>query len=141
MYATLDQLKALTGERELIQLTDRAEPPTGLVNAGVAAGAMEAASRLIDGYLAAQYAVPLSEVPPLLADLAADVARYRLHSFSPPDHVRARYDDAIRTLKDIAAGRIRLPVQTVAAEPQGRAGVMVIESEPRRFSRSSMEGW
>lgn len=142
MYADLDKLKALTGERELIQLTDRADVPTGEIDVAVVEAALQAASDLIDGYVAAQYALPLPEVPPMLADLCCDVARWRLYTTTPPEHVQKRHDEAVKTLRDLSIGRVKLPIAAgTAAEPPGRDQVMVIESEPRRFSRSSMEGW
>jgi phage gp36-like protein len=142
VYADLDKLKALTGERELIQLTDRADVPTGEIDAALVADALQAASALIDGYVGAQYRLPLPEVPPMLADLACDLARHRLYPTTPPEFVQKRHDQAMKTLRDVADGRVKLPIADgAAAEPPGRDQVMVIQSEPRRFSRSSMEGW
>lgn len=142
MYADLDKLKALTGALELIQLTDRADVQTGEIDALLVDEALRAASALIDGYVGGQYALPLPEIPPMLADLACDLARHRLYLTTPPDFVQKRHDEAMRTLRDVAAGRVKLPIAAgTAAEPPGRDQVMVIQSQPRRFDRSSMEGW
>jgi phage gp36-like protein len=142
VYADLDKLKALTGDRELIQLTDRADVQTGAIVTATVTEALKAASDLIDGYVGAHYGLPLPEVPPMLADLCCDLARHRLYTTTPPEFVQKRHDQAMKTLRDIADGRVKLPIAAGAqAEPPGRDQVMVIESEPRRFSRSSMEGW
>ena len=142
MYADLDKLKALTGELELIQLTDRADVPTGEIDVQLVADALGAAAALIDGYVGAQYALPLAETPPLLADLACDIARHRLYLTTPPEFVQKRHDAALKALRDIADGRVKLPIAAgTAAEPKGRDGIVVLQTEPRRFSRSSMEGW
>ena len=60
-YATLQDLISAFGERKLVQLTDRAEPPADLVDAQVAAEALGYADNLIDGYLAARYVLRLVE--------------------------------------------------------------------------------
>ncbi len=142
MYADLDKLKALTGELELIQLTDRADVPTGEIDVQLVTEALQAATALIDGYVGAQYGLPLPEVPPMLADLCCEIARLRLYLTTPPEFVQKRHDQALKTLRDVSTGVVKLPIAAgTAAEPPGRDQVMVIESEPRRFSRSSMEGW
>lgn len=141
MYATLANLKTLCGDEELIQLTDRAVPPSGDMDLTVITAALVAATGEIDGYVAAQYKLPLAEVPPQLVDLASDIARYRLYKTAVTDQVRQRYEDAVKTLEKISKGVIKLPIAPGAtAEPAGRAGMVRIASEPRQFSRSSMRG-
>ncbi|WP_439471337.1 gp436 family protein [Brevundimonas sp.] len=144
MYATLDHLKTLCGDEELIQLTDRADPPSGQIDVVVVTAALGAATNEIDGYVAAQYALPLASTPPLLQTLACDIARYRLYTTAATDQVRQRYEDAVKALTNISKGVIKLPVISAPggpAEPEGRDDVMVIQSEDRIFSRSSMKGW
>lgn len=144
MYATLANLMTLCGEEELVQLTDRADPPSGLIDEETIEAALVAASNEIDGYVAAQYALPLSAAVPLLTDKACDIARYRLYKTSVTDQVRQRFEDAIKTLEKIARGMIKLPIADAApgsSEPAGRDNVMVIQSEERIFSRSKLAGW
>lgn len=143
MYADLDDLKTLCGDEELIQLTDRADPPSGLIDEAVTAGALTAAAHVIDGYVGAQYQLPLSSSVPLLIDLACDIARYRLYKTAATDQVRQRYEDAIKMLVSISKGVVKLPVAdegSGSGEPAGRSDVMTIQSEPRIFSRTSMRG-
>lgn len=114
-YATPMDLIDLFGEVELTDLTDRADPPMGVVNLRVAQDAIDDAAAMIDGYLAKRYALPLPTVPPMLRAMACDIARYRLHTrLAPTDAVRANYDDALRRLRDIAAGVLELPVPGAA---------------------------
>ncbi len=144
MYATLDHLKTLCGDEELIQLTDRAVPPSRQIDVVVVTAALVAATNEINGYVAAQYALPLASIPAQLTDLACDIARYRLYKEAATDQVRKRYEDAVKTLTNIAKGIVKLPVEAAPggpAEPAGRDGVMVIQSEERLFSRTSMKGW
>ncbi len=143
MYASLDDLKTLCGDEELIQLTDRADPPSGLIDETVTGAALTAAGHIIDGYVRAQYALPLSSPVPMLTDLACDIARYRLYKTAATEQVQKRYDDAIKVLVNISKGLVKLPIAdggAGAGEPAGRTGMVRIASEPRTFSRSSMRG-
>lgn len=143
MYADLDDLKTLCGDEELIQLTDRADPPSGEINTAVTAAALTAATHVIDGYVGAQYQLPLSSSVPLLTDLACDIARYRLYKTAATDQVRQRFEDAIKTLVGISKGLVKLPIADPvagSAEPAGRSDVMTIQSEERIFTRSRMRG-
>lgn len=106
-YATSDDLLARVGERELTQLTDRADPPAGVFDAGVAETALEDACAEIDGYLQARYAVPVSPAPAIARPLACTIARFRLHR-EPPDGVRKDFEAALKSLAAIAAGEISL---------------------------------
>lgn len=81
-----------------------------LVREGHSFGQVEnEAASLVDGYLAAKYALPLVTVPPIVQALTADVARYRLWDERAPEEVRRRYEDALAQLRDIARGVITLP--------------------------------
>lgn len=141
MYATLQDLKTLCGDEELIQLTDRADPPSGLIDEATTTAALTAATHIIDGYVRAQYRLPLSSPVPMLTDLAADIARYRLYKTAATEQVQKRFDDAIKQLVGISKGLVKLPVENGGdAEPAGRTGMVRIQSEPRTFSRTSMRG-
>lgn len=138
MYATLDDLKTLCGDEELIQLTDRADPPSGLIDETVTASALTAAGHVIDGYVGRQYSLPLSSPVPMLTDLACDIARYRLYKTAATEQVQKRFDDAIKLLVNISKGLVKLPIADGGSEPASRSDVLRIASEPRAFSRSSM---
>jgi phage gp36-like protein len=109
-YATQDELVDRYGNERLVQLTDRAEPPAGAIDAAVMTRALDDTDALIDGYLAARYALPLPTVPSLLRDLAATIGLYKLHVDVVPEKVREDYRDAIKTLQAIAAGQVRLDI-------------------------------
>lgn len=146
MYADLDNLKALCGDLELIQLTDQADPPSGEIDEVTCQVALVAASAIIDGFVAAQYQLPLASKPQLLIDYAVDIARYRLYKTAPTEEAIRRNTAAMAALGKISTGAIKLPIggapggPAEANEPAGRPDVMVIQSEDRRFSRSSMAG-
>jgi phage gp36-like protein len=77
--------------------------------------AVEDATTLIDGYLAARYTLPLLAVPLIVTNWAADIARYRLWDERAPTEVRRRYEDTLKQLELLAKGVIALPPDTSGA--------------------------
>lgn len=140
-YATLDLLTNRVGEAMLIALTDRGEVPLGVVDTDVLGRALADADAIIDGYLAARYVLPLVSTPALIADLAQAITLWKLHVTTPDDKVKADYDAAMRTLRDIAQGIIRIPDATgVDATPSGAGGVQFIDRE-RPFTPENLTGF
>ncbi|MFV0642921.1 MAG: gp436 family protein [Sphingomonadaceae bacterium] len=139
-YASLDQLAARYTTRMLIDLTDRSDPPAGVVDEAVINREMASSDAVIDGHLAGRYRLPLAESPPLLADLAAIITIYKLHPFDPDPKITRDYTEALRTLRDIASGAVRLPLAGV--EPDSRAGVGVKTTDRERpFSNENLTGF
>lgn len=139
-YATLEQLTERYGERMLLDLTDRNRVATGVIDAGVVDRALNDTDAVIDGYVAGRYALPLSEVPPLLVDLAQIIAIYKLHSSSVPAKIKDDYDYALKSLIQIANGTIRLPAQGIEPASSGAAGVVAIDRE-RDFTPENLRGF
>lgn len=138
-YATLQDLIDRFGEEELIQLTDRADPPAEAVDATTVERALADAGHLIDGYVAGRYALPMDPVPDLVKRLACDLARYLLHTHAATEVVKDNHRDALRALADIAAGRITLQAAGISAPAAGDA---VQASAPERiFTRDSLGGF
>ena len=138
-YATLSDLILAFGELEIIQLTDRADPPAGLVDDVVAGEALGYADNLIDGYVAPRYALPLRQAQPMLKGVAQDLAWCRLQRILTEDAKR-RQDAALKVLSQIQSGQISLPGETGAAEPAGQGATVLVKSQDRIFSRDRMEG-
>lgn len=137
-YATLNDLITRFSEKRLVQLTDRFDPPANVIDESVTAEALQHADDLIDGYVRDRYALPFAEIPPILNGLAADIAYFRLFQ-EPTEEARKRYEDALRTLRDIGGGKIKLPVAG-GAEAPSRNDVLIRQGEDRLFSRQSMKG-
>jgi phage gp36-like protein len=131
-YAAQSDLVTRFGSTELAQLTDRVAGTT--IDTAVVAGALADADALIDGYLAQRYALPVSPVPALLLRVAADIARFLLHGNAATEAVRGAYDDALRVLRDLAAGRAALPgaAAVAAGANPGAAGGRVLVTAPDR---------
>lgn len=139
-YTTLAALTARYGADMLIRATDRGDVATGVIDAAVVAKACQDASDVIDGYLAGRYALPLVTVPALIAALAEDLAIWRIHPYEPDPKLKADYEAAMRSLRDIAAGTIRLPIAGVEAPASSEDSVRFTDRE-RPFTTDSMKGF
>lgn len=140
-YATLQQLVDRVGEMMLVALTDRAEVPVGAVDTAVLGRALADTDAVIDGYLAGRYALPMTTVPPLLADIAQAITIWKLHVTEPEAKVKADYEAALRTLREIASGVIRL-TEAAGVEPSAPAGSGVrIVDRDRPFTEANMKGF
>src|SRR5690606_19672022 len=129
-YCTLGQLTDRYGTAMLVELTDRAEEATGEIDTDAVDRAIADTDAMIDGYLAGRYALPLAEVPQMLTDLAQPIALYKLHRNVASEKVQRDYDGALRMLREIAKGELRL-VGAAGAEPSssGASGVRTNDRE------------
>lgn len=139
-YTDLARLTERFGADMLLRATDRGPVPAGAIDESVVEKACEDAAALIDGYLAAKYALPLATVPPLVAALAEDIAIYRLHPYAAGDKLKSDYDTALRSLRDISSGAIRLPVAGVEPETTGSTGALFTDRE-RPMTEASLKGF
>lgn len=138
IYITTTDLAERPGARELAQVASAAHKPVvaddlmdatlrGTSRAGfdvddIAAAdealaritdAVSEAESLIDGFLQKRgYGLPLNPVPKLVTGWARDITRYFLHkdriSDDSRDPIARGYRDAMKLLKDIAAGTFSL---------------------------------
>lgn len=140
-YTTQAQLQTRYGDRMLIGLTDRAYPATGVIDAAVVARALADTDAMIDGYLAARYALPLVTTPVMIVDLAEMIAIWKLHTAAADPKIEADYKGALDMLKGLSRGDIRL-VGVAGLEPAmpGGSGVRV-QDRPRDVTTDSMTGF
>ncbi|MEK0082868.1 gp436 family protein [Benzoatithermus flavus] len=136
-YASQADLERRYGVAQLLQIADRDDDQA--IDAAVVAQALDDADAIVNAYLAGRYELPLPTTPPLLLALACDIAFYKLHPGAQPEDVRRRYEDALATLKDLAAGKAELDLAggAPAAAPAGEAAFAGPE---RVFSRASLRG-
>lgn len=139
-YTTQAQLTERYGAAMLVNLTDRAAVATGTIDGVVIDRALADTDAMIDGYLAARYILPLASVPPLVADLAMQIAIYKLHVNEPDPKIAKDYDLALKMLRDISSGTVRLGVAGVEPASSGASGVVVTDRE-RPFTEASMKGF
>jgi phage gp36-like protein len=104
------------------------------------------ASDRVDGYLGGRYATPVAASLGYVGMLAMAVAEWMLYARgsgpSVPEKIRQAYEDALRDLRDIAAGRVDL----AGAAPvggSGAGGVPYADSDDAVLSSDSMAeaGW
>lgn len=129
-YATVADLVAEFGEYEIRDLTDRASPPAGEIDAAVAGRALTRAETTVNGYLASRYTLPAPA--DAVRGYVLDLARGYLYVNTMPETVKNRYDAAMRDLKAIGQGLMALPVAP-AAEPTPAASGMVVRTRKRTF--------
>jgi phage gp36-like protein len=132
-YATKQQMIASYGEDEVIQVTDRAVPPTGEIDDAVLDQALEEASALIDTYVAKRYDLPLASTPTVLRNLCMVISFYQLTRNRYTEEIRKAYDDAMTYLKSLSAGHVILDVG--GTEPKSAPAQIVSDATPRSFSR------
>ena len=136
-YSTQQDLIDRFGAAELKQLTDRADPPLDAIDATVVTRAIDDADDLIDSYIGKRYDLPLVTVPDRLKRVSADIARYHLHADAPTETVRRAFEDAMKFLADVAAGRAVLDV--AGSEPAATAGTVKTSGPDRVFTGDSLK--
>lgn len=109
MYITPEMLINKYGTAHLIHLT--VKEPTGEETEPDLAAINRETGRvngIIDGYLRARYALPLSEIPPELAGYAEDMAIVRIYGCLPertvPEDITRAAKGAVAWLRDIQKG-------------------------------------
>lgn len=139
-YCTVEQLTERYGAAMLIALSDRAEVPTGAVDADLIDRAIADADAVIDGYLKVRYALPLASPPRLVTDFSLRIAIYNAHAHVAAEKIVADYKEALRQLQQIAAGAMRLDL--AGAEPAGSGSSEVRTNNPERpMTAETMKGY
>ncbi len=100
------------------------------------------ASAMIDGYCGMKYSTPFTSLPPLLEDIAVQIALYRLYlrrgdEGIPQPRIDA-YSDALKKLQGISDSSISLGLNP--APLNGKRGNAVTSSETytRTFDKKSL---
>lgn len=113
-YATAAQFRQAFGDAEATQLANRG---TGGTADAILLEFLDRASLEIDSRLALRYATPVAATASTLRVACMDIARYRLFDDAAPEVVRDRFEDALRWLADLAAGRAALVLDSGAIAP------------------------
>ena len=139
-YTSQDQLVTRFGKRFLVNLTDRADEPTGEIDAQIVNSAIASAQALIDGFLVNHYALPLAEVPELISSLAEALVIYDLHVYEAPEKIVEGEKSARKTLAQIGEGKIGLPI--AGNEPATKpANDVRFTKRERPFTAESTNGF
>ncbi|KPD10867.1 gp436 family protein [Phaeobacter sp. 11ANDIMAR09] len=139
-YTSQQELETRYGRRLLVDLTDRSDEPTGVIDAAIVSAAITSAQALVDGFLANHYALPLAEVPDLVAKVTRALVIYELHIYDAPEKIAAEEKKARETLKGIGEGKIRLPIAGVEPAEKPENDVRFTKRE-RPMSADSMKSY
>lgn len=150
-FATRDDMIARFGERKLIELTDRADPPANVIDDSVLDIALSDADGMIAQALAtAGLMVPDGVVVSVLVSIACDIALYRLSDLPvvlerAKHPVEKKYDDARMRLDQIAKGALDVPgTVLVDAGDTAASGIAIGTKRAtigERFDREFRTDW
>ncbi len=129
-YCSQSDLEARFGVQEVADLLDLNNDSSA--DSGRLASAQSDADALIDGYISGRYDTPLSTVPNVIVNIACNLVRFTLSANNVPEEVQKRYDESIRILKDIAAGKFNLPVDEVSSS-ESTGGIVYNTNRTRLF--------
>ena len=137
-YATLAQLIARFGARELTELTDFAG--TGEADAAALQSALDDAAALIDAELrAAGYAVPLALPPREIQRANLLLARCELYVTNMPETILAQCQETRAWLRAVATGTLRLDLP--AASGASLSGEIAAPSLDRVYNDATWAGY
>lgn len=123
-YCTVEQYLAMFQQTEAVELSNLDDPLGVSVDNSLLETALTDASAEAEAYLR-RYTLPIDPVPQILRRCVADMARYYLSRYDPPEDVRKRYEDALRRLKQIADGALDLGINTAGATVVEAGGAQV----------------
>lgn len=139
MYASQEDMINAFGEEEVIALTNLEDLGNAIDSTRLNA-ALDYAEGEIDSRLGARFTLPLLSVPLILRNKALDIARYQLEHGKPREDVVRRYEDAIKWLDQVVAGKVSLgdAIATPTTIPVEVIERPVYASNPRIFSRTTL---
>ena len=142
MYATKQDIIDLHGAEFLFLIASRGEEADlsgALTNAAIA-DALAHASSEADAFIGVRYPTPVLVPPPIVRSHVINIACHQLASTADrmTEIIRQRYEDALRWLRDLSAGRANLPGGddgTGTGEPQPAPELFEISSSEPMFKR------
>lgn len=134
MYATADDMVRKFGRSEVLSLADPED--TGEIDAAILDGALTDASAEIDTYLGGRYRLPLDPMPPHLATICCNIARYMLTGDErlETSAIDERYKAAVRYLELVASGKVTLGPTEDGITPSADGDVQFVQGT-RVFAR------
>ncbi|MDT7483698.1 phage protein Gp36 family protein [Citrobacter koseri] len=142
IYVTRDDLLATDAERVWNMALNKA---TQQLDEEKIQRAIDDTDAEINSFLAKRYHLPLNlpTLPSPLRRAAVSIAFYWLSERDSQitDEIQKRYDDALRTLREIANGTRDLGVPSDTPVPETDTGKLIIVSDNRRlFTRNNLKG-
>ena len=139
-YTSLGNLINIIPPQELANLTND-DRKTAEINENIVNSAAVYADELINAYLRNKYKLPLKTIPQLIINIASDIAAFRLYTRRPlkmPEHIKERYDAAIKILTNIKKEEmlLDLPAEHPEAEmtPAAKMAVTNKNKDSKKFN-------
>ncbi len=132
-YTTLAAVKQMFGTAQINELVTGNAATS---NDTVAQAALDRAESFAKGYVTVRWPKAFVTVPPELAQHTGEIARFNMCKGKVPDFIQRKYDIAWTWLKDIAAGRATMSVDTTDTEDEG--SVQYTESN-RAFANGELD--
>ena len=108
-YSTVDDLKKLIDERDLVALTD--DDGNETIDEPKIDEAIDIADREIDVYCSGSYDVPFQNTPEIIKNISAQMAVHNLYARrlkECPEIWQEKYKNCLKLLKMIQDGKINL---------------------------------
>lgn len=150
MLLTVQEFVTRIGEKEALQLANAGTRDLPELDEARVIPHLAAASDLIGGYVRARYPLAMQYPPEALKGWCADIARWYLRGQGGPtsdmaEVVKDRYDEAMKALRDVSAGRLTLDIDAPGASA-GEAENLGANSRvsslvPQPRTPAVMEGW
>jgi phage gp36-like protein len=103
--------------------------------------AVQDADDTINGYISARYTLPIAPVPPGLARVACDLARFYLYDDQVSEPIKDRHTAGMKWLADVSAGKVALGAEAESGvQPVSSAGAELITGETV-WSRDRSKGF
>ena len=99
-------------------LTDKAVPPTGVIDDETLGTAIADAEALTHAALQQRYTLPFQNPPLLLQRIALDLVHERLHEGVLPEEIKRRGDHARTDLSSLCAGKMGLGLDASKRGPR-----------------------
>lgn len=134
-----DIIDAIT-EDIVIQLTD--DDRTGNIDSAIVTAQIQRADNEIDGYVSVRYVTPLNPVPGIIENTSIDLAIYYLYmrrSEVVPEARKDAYTNAVKLLKSISKGDVKLGAEEPTEKSPGN-GAAIVGGNERQFTRNKMRG-
>lgn len=139
-YITQQELQDRIGEDELINLSDRNNE--GAADPAVIDRAIADATDEINMHLSSRYQMPLPAVPETIKRLAVNLTVYWLceSEAAMSDLIKERYSNAVKTLKSLASGTMRLGLPEATTPNENSTGNVHLVSSERIMTRNRLKG-
>ena len=151
--ATAYRTTIATPGGELVQLLDDPITPKGTLNTDLLAQLITRVNGLMDSKISVRYALPLT-VDAADADRVAEtllgcaLAMFRWLILADKQHsdeafkpLKSGYDDAMKWLGDVGAGRANLGTSKPVPGAEVRTADVSTDAPERKFSRDRLSGW